>query len=152
GSPFAGPRIDIVAPVRGDYLLAGPVQVEASVTQGGAKVAAVHVNGLAAPVAKAGTVLATVDLVPGLNTLVVEAWDSRTGRAGRHVSVLAGQFAAETEPVAQAAAIRLTEGALDGFEPGIARGIEAQRAAITAAVLGSSAPKDTKLEGFRFGA
>lgn len=152
GSPFAGPRIDIVSPSRGDYLPAGPVQVEASVTQGGAKVAAVHVNGLAAPVAKDGTVLATVDLVPGLNTILVEAWDSQNFRSERHVSVLAGQFAPEAEAVAQAAAVRLTEGALDGFEPGIGSGIEAQRAAITAAVLGAKPPKDTKLEGFRFGA
>lgn len=151
GSPFAGPRIDITSPVRGDYLPAGPVQVEASVAPSGAKVAAVHVNGLAAPVGKDGTVLTTVDLVPGLNTIVVEAWDAQNHRSERHVSVLAGEFAPESEAVAQAAAVRLTEGALDGFEPGIAGGIEAQRAAITAAVLAANPPKDTTLEGFRFG-
>ncbi len=151
GSAFAGPEIEVLTPARAAYLPAGSVQLTARVRPAGAPIAEVHVDGLTTPVASDGTVQTTLTVQPGLNTIVVEAWDVHQHRSERHVSVLAGQFGPENVPVAEAGALRLTDSALDGLEPGIARAIDGQRGAIVAQILGSNPPKDTTFERFSFG-
>jgi hypothetical protein len=149
-----GPTVDIVSPARAAVLPAGTVQVEAVVTPNQfqpSDIAEVHVQGLSTPVDAQGVVRATVQLQPGINTILVEAWDKKQRKTERHVSVLSGDLAPEGDALASTSSFRMTEDALDLLEPTIDQGIEAQRQALTAQVMGTNMGKDTKVKGFRYG-
>lgn len=151
GSVFDGPKVAIVSPARASYLTAGPTAVEAKVAPNAAPIAEVHVNGVSTPVDADGVVRTTVDLTAGMNTIVVEAWDTNQKRSERHCSVMAGSFADEGEAIAEAAAVRVTDGALRMAEPTVVAGIEAQRATLIQQVMATPEPKDTKFKQFTFG-
>lgn len=150
GAVAMGPAVEITSPARGSYLPGGRVTVEGLVTDQGGGVREVKVAGLPASVDESGRFRADVPLEPGLFTIVVEALDESGARTQKHVSVIAGQTAPEDQLLAQAAAVRVTDGALDMIEPAIGAGIQAQKAAIRAQVLANKV-KDVKLTGFDFG-
>lgn len=145
GSSLAeGPALEITSPARGSYLTGARVTVRGTVAEG----ATVKVAGMAARVT-GGAFEADVPVEAGLFTIVVEASDASGARSEKHVSVIAGETAAEDQMIAQAAALRITDTALDMIEPSIGAGIMAQKAAIRSQVLATKL-KDTKLTGFDF--
>lgn len=154
GSPalLEGPQVEIVSPVRASHTTARRVTVEGVVTDLGGGVNDVRVQGRAVTLAAGGAFSEEVDLAPGMNTIVVEAWDGGGHRRSRFVNVIAGDLAPEGEAVAEAASIRVTDAALDLIEPKIVQGIEAQRAQITQQALAMNPGEDTKVTSFSFGA
>ena len=147
-----GPSIEITSPVPGAAVTGPRVTVEGVVTDLGLGVAEVHVAGRTVPIDPSGVFRAEVDVTPGVETILVEAWDTTQRRRARHVSVVAGDLAAETDLLPGAAAIRASDAALDLIEPQVAQGVEAQRAQIVQQVLATRLGNDTKMTGFRFGA
>jgi hypothetical protein len=147
-----GPLVDITSPARATFTTDRKVTVEGVVTDLGGGVSDVRVAGRAVTPDASGAFRAEVDLEPGMNTITVEAWDQSNHRRERFVSVLAGDLAPETDPVAQAASLRVTDAALDLIEPAIAQGIEAQRAQLVQQVLATPVGDGTTIKGFRFGA
>lgn len=153
GSPamLEGPQVEIISPVRASHTTTRRVAVEGVVTDLGGGVSDVRVQGRAVTLDGGGAFREEVDLTPGMNTIVVEAWDGAGHRRERFVNVIAGDLAPEGEAVADAASVRVTDAALDLIEPRIVQGIEAQRAQLTQQVLATRLEKDTKITGFRFG-
>ncbi len=154
GSPalLEGPQVEIVSPARASHTTARRVAVEGVVTDLGGGVSDVRVQGRAVTLAAGGAFSEEVDLTPGMNTIVVEAWDQGGHKRSRFVNVIAGDLAPESEAIAEAASIRVTDAALDLIEPKIVQGIEAQRAQITQQALAMNPGEDTKVTSFSFGA
>jgi hypothetical protein len=147
-----GPGVQITSPTRAAYMPAGPTQLMATVVKNGRPLTEVKVNGqLVTPDPATGEVSAPVTLVPGVNTLVVEAWDDRNKYTKRHVSVLAGDFLPEADMIGESSAVRITDDGLDLLEPGMTQGLEAQRQSLISQVLGASYGKNTSAKGFSFG-
>ena len=152
GSQFVGPAIQIHSPARGENVKAGRVPVAIQVTDKGKGVQSVIVNGQGAQVDAQGMATVEVFLEAGMRTIVVEATDSEGTRSERHVSVWVGDLSKEGALVDEAAAVRLTDEAIDFFEPSVATTVEGQRDALRQQVLTSKPPKDTKFTSFDFGA
>ncbi len=147
-----GPGVEITSPTRAAYMPAGPTQIAATVTENGRPLTEVKINGqLVTPDPQTGAVSAPVTLVPGVNTLVVEAWDDKNKYTKRHVSVLAGDFLPEADLIGESSAVRITDDGLDLLEPGITQGLEAQRQSLISQVLSANLGKDTSAKGFSFG-
>ncbi|RMG14085.1 MAG: hypothetical protein D6731_10805 [Planctomycetota bacterium] len=148
-----GPAVEILAPQRAELLPIGPVRVQAKVEPGVLNRAPreVHVNGVTVPFAPDGTLSTQVSLRPGPNTIVVEAWDAAGRRSERHVTVLAGTLADESTALPSSASLRITDDGLDLLEPQLDDAIEAQRSAITQAVLAAPLGKNARARGFRYG-
>ena len=150
GAMVSGPQVAITSPARGSYVQGARITVEGTAMDLGKGVAAVKVAGMTASVDESGRFSADIPLEAGLNTIVVEATDEQGGRTEKHVSVIAGETASEDTLLPGAAAMRITDGALDMIEPAITAGIEAQRATIKQQVMQTRVP-DLKLTGFDFG-
>lgn len=153
GSPalLEGPQVEIITPARASHTTARRVTVEGVVTDLGGGVSDVRVQGRQVTLAPGGAFSEEVDLTPGMNTIVVEAWDQAGHKRSRFVNVIAGDLVDEGEALTEAASIRVTDAALDLIEPGIVQGIEAQRAQITQQVLATRVDDDTKVTSFTFG-
>ncbi|MCO5167912.1 MAG: hypothetical protein M9894_16330 [Planctomycetes bacterium] len=150
-SMLEGPRVEIVSPARAGHTTARRVAVEGVVTDLGGGVSDVRVQGRSVTPAADGSFREEVELAVGMNTIVVEAWDRAGHRRERFVNLIAGDLAPEGEPLADAATVRVTNGALDLIEPQIVAGIEAQRAQIRQQVLATRVGNDTTIKDFRFG-
>jgi hypothetical protein len=151
GSHLAGPNLEILSPARGAQLPVGRQPVEIQVTDKGQGIASVLIEGHTVTLDADGKGTVEIDLTHGLRTIVAMAYDNDNNRTERHVSVLVGELAQEGSEVAEAATVRLTDAALDQFEPKIAAGVEAQRPMIQQQVLRSNPPKDTKFTSFNYG-
>lgn len=153
GSPalLEGPQVEIITPVRASHTTARRVAVEGVVTDLGGGITDVRVQGRQVTPGAGGAFSEEVDLAPGMNTIVVEAWDRGGHKRSRFVNVIAGELVAETDAVADAASVRITDAAMDLSEPKIVQQIEAQRAQITQQVLATRVGNDTKITSFNFG-
>jgi hypothetical protein len=154
GDPAAleGPQVEIVSPARASHTTSRKITVEGVVTDLGAGISDVRVQGRAVTLAAGGAFREEVDLEAGMNTVVVEAWDNANHKRERFVSVVAGDLAPEGDALADVASIRVTDAAMDLIEPKIVQGIEAQRPQITQQVLATKVDGDTKIKSFTFGA
>lgn len=152
GSEFIGPNLQILSPQRGDKVPAGPVTIEIQALDTGKGLASVFIAGKGVTPGADGKARLSVDLLPGLHTVVAEAVDSEGNRTERHVSLLVGTLTQEGSEVRQGARVRVTDDALDALEPQIGTQVEAQRQTIVQQVLGASPPKNTKYTRFSFGA
>src|SRR5690606_19667809 len=103
----AGPRVELVTPTSAATVQGATVSVAGVALDEGHGVARVAVNGQEVAAA-AGHFQATVALEPGVNTIVVEAWDALGARTERHVSVLAGAVAPADDPIARGAEVALS--------------------------------------------
>jgi len=146
-----GPRVELTSPARGTFADSPRIEVAGVVHDAGGGVAEVHVNGADADLDPAtGAFRAPGELSGGLHTLVVEAWDAGGLRRGRHVSVLGGPFAPEDELLTDAAAVRVSDAALDQLEPLLSELLAGQKARLRRRVLATPVGRDTDLEGFDF--
>ena len=150
GAIATGPAVEITSPARGEWVRGARVTVTGQATDSGKGIASVKVAGMDARLEAGGAWSCEVPVEPGLFTIVVEATDEMGGRTEKHVSVMAGDSAPETALLGQAAAVRVTDEALDMLEPGMGAAIEAQKPAIRQQVLATRVP-DVKLTGFDFG-
>lgn len=154
GNPaeLEGPQVEIVSPARATHTTSRKITVEGVVTDLGAGISDVRVQGKTVTLAAGGAFRQEVDLAAGMNTVVVEAWDSKNHKRERFISVVAGDLAPEGDALPDVASIRVTDAALDLIEPKIVAGIEAQRPQITQQVLATKVNDETKIKGFTFGA
>ena len=72
---------------------------------------ATRMDGIAAAVGPQGKVQTTVDLQPGVNTIVIEAFDAKGNRSERHVSVIAGDLLPEADSLTNAGSARMSDSA-----------------------------------------
>lgn len=105
-SETPGPQVELTSPMNAETVAGTSVAVVGSTADLGHGVTRVAINGQDVA-AQAGVFQATVPLDPGVNTLVVEAWDQRGARTERHVSVLAGDRAPTNAPLLARAEIAL---------------------------------------------
>jgi hypothetical protein len=149
---FDGPPVTIMAPERGTVVQSNMVDVWGYADDpDGSGVTAVNVAGTkAAHDPTTGEFRAQVPLEPGINTIVVEAWDDLGRRTERHVSVMAGPFGDENTTLPQVTAVRLTNDAFRVLEPVMGDGIEAQKPDIQQQVLATPLD-DADITGFDFG-
>jgi hypothetical protein len=105
-SETPGPLVEVTSPVSAELVAGASVAVVGSTGDLGHGVTRVAINGQEVAT-QAGAFQATVPLEPGVNTLVVEAWDQRGARTERHVSVLAGDRAPTGAPLPATAEVAL---------------------------------------------
>lgn len=105
-SETPGPLVELTSPASAATVIGASVAVVGSTGDLGHGVTRVAINGQEVAT-QAGLFQATVPLDPGVNTLVVEAWDQRGARTERHVSVLAGARARTSAPLPAAAEVAL---------------------------------------------
>ncbi len=101
-----GPRVELTSPTSGAVAPGASVRVEGVVLDDGHGVERVVVGGQEVATGP-GHFQATVSVVPGVNTIVVEAFDARGGRTERHVSVLAGRLSPGDVAIARGAEVAL---------------------------------------------
>ncbi|MCA8923245.1 MAG: hypothetical protein KDD82_15625, partial [Planctomycetes bacterium] len=151
GGPVSlGPTVELITPVRGTFASAGPIQIQGVASDAGNGVARVVVDGVDAPVDATGVFQAQVTAVPGMNTWLIQAYDHAGELTEKHVSVLAGDFGDELASLPDAATVRITDNAINQFEPELAAELIKQRDQIRQQVLASPVP-DIQLTDFRFG-
>ena len=149
---FDGPPVVVMAPERGQVFQTDVIEVWGYADDpDGSGVSAVNVDGTkAAYDPSTGEFRAQVQLDPGVNTVVIEAWDDSGRRTERHVSVITGPFLDENQQLPQVSGVRMTESAFTVLEPVMAEGVIAQKAAIRQQVM-STPLDDADITGFDFG-
>jgi len=151
GGPVSlGPTVEIVSPPRGTFAPAGPLQIQGVASDAGNGVARVVVDGVDATVDPTGLFQVQVTAEPGMNTWLIQAFDHAGELTEKHVSVLAGEFGDELAILPDAATVRMTDNAINQFEPELAAELIKQRDQIRQQVLATPVP-DIKLTDFRFG-
>ncbi|MCO5167404.1 MAG: N-acetylmuramoyl-L-alanine amidase [Planctomycetes bacterium] len=101
-----GPQVEVISPRSAAAVTGASVLVEGVVVDDGHGVVRVAVNGVDVA-AGPGPFQASAPVEPGVNTLVVEAWDARGGRTERHVSVLGGPLRPADQAIARGAEVAL---------------------------------------------
>lgn len=110
----SGPAITITAPVRGAFLTQQVAKVEGKVTDP-VGVAMLTIQGNPVAFSATGAFAEVVPLTPGMNTIVVEAFNKGYRSSKASLSVVAGQFQPESQPIQDAMALRLNAQALDAI-------------------------------------
>ncbi|MEZ6183983.1 MAG: hypothetical protein R3F62_03115 [Planctomycetota bacterium] len=151
GGPVSlGPTVEVVSPARGTFASPGALMIQGVASDAGNGVARVVVDGVDAPLDASGVFQAQVTAVAGMNTWLIQAYDHAGELTEKHVSVLAGDFGDELATLPDAATVRLTDAAIDQFEPELEAALVAQKDTIRQQVL-QTAVQDIQLTDFRFG-
>jgi hypothetical protein len=109
------PVVEITQPARGAFLAAGPALVTgrtAPAVVSGTAVATVTVNGQAATLRPDGTFEAMVTLESGINPIVAAVTDADGLGNNTSLAVMAGEYKPVSQPINEAAALRLNDSAL----------------------------------------
>ncbi len=109
-----GPTIVITAPQRGTFLTQPVAKVEGKVTDP-VGVAMVTIQGNPITFSATGAFAEVIPLQPGLNTIVVEAFNKGYRGSKASLSVVHGQFRPDTQAIPDGLALRLNAQALDAI-------------------------------------
>lgn len=105
-SSVPGPQVEVTSPRSAAAITGATIAVEGVVVDDGHGVTRVAVDGVEVATGP-GPFQASVPASPGVNTVVVEAWDGRGGRTERHVSVIAGPLRPADQAIAGGAEVAL---------------------------------------------
>jgi hypothetical protein len=104
------PKIAITSPARGSFQTQMATMVQGVVTAP-AGLTAVMVQGQPVTFSPNGAFSEAVPLTPGMNTIVVQGFDKNHKSVEESLSIIAGNFAPDTQPIANAIGARLNPGA-----------------------------------------
>ena len=111
------PVITITSPARASYSTVPQIVIAGNVTDAGSGVAAVAINGTPIPVDANGDFAVQATAGRGLNIIQVTAQDGAGNGAQTNTSILAGNFLAPNQPVAEALTARVEESAFLKLQP-----------------------------------
>src|SRR5581483_6929278 len=109
-----GPTITVSSPQRGEFMTQPVAKVEGKVTDP-VGVAMLTIQGNPVTFTSAGVFAEVVPLTPGLNTIVIEAFNAGFRSSKESLSVVCGPFLPDTQNVTDALALRLNQSALDAI-------------------------------------